>query len=251
MNNWFGKLLGGGLGLAFGGPWGAALGAALGHSVDQATEHYFSQDTQNVQHQFFVTVFSVMGHLAKSDGRVSEREVATAEGIMQRMQLSSDARRLAVSEFNSGKQTGFRLNARLNAFRLVCPRNHQLHLLMLEILMEAAFADAQIAPQAEKILARVCASLQIQKNEYQRIYRGFEQRTKEKFQDHSSYEILGINEESDEQTIKRAYRRLMSKNHPDKLISKGLPPELIEMAKRRTAEISTAYDRIRKKKGFS
>src|SRR5699024_6104217 len=65
-----------------------------------------------------------------------------------------------------------------------------------------------------------------------------------------AFRVLGIEETQDVKTIKRAYRKLMNEHHPDKLVSKGLPPEMIEMAKQRTQEIQAAYDLIKAKLGF-
>jgi DnaJ like chaperone protein len=62
--------------------------------------------------------------------------------------------------------------------------------------------------------------------------------------------VLGVKSSDDATTIKRAYRKLMSEHHPDKLVAKGLPPEMMEMAKQKAQEIQAAYDLIRKEKGF-
>ena len=83
---WIGKALGGGLGLLAGGPLGAALGVLVGHQIDEqsagAAAREASTDTTataaDIGARFFRTTFQVMGHVAKADGRVSEREIAAA-----------------------------------------------------------------------------------------------------------------------------------------------------------------------------
>ena len=62
--------------------------------------------------------------------------------------------------------------------------------------------------------------------------------------------VLGVKPTDDQTTIKRAYRKLMSEHHPDKLVAKGLPPEMMEMAKQKAQEIQKAYELIKEKKGF-
>ena len=61
-----------------------------------------------------------------------------------------------------------------------------------------------------------------------------------------AYKILGVSKGSSEAEIKKAYRRLMSQHHPDKLVSKGLPDEMVALATEKTQEIRKAYDTIKK-----
>lgn len=65
-----------------------------------------------------------------------------------------------------------------------------------------------------------------------------------------AYNVLGVDESASAQEVKRAYRKLMSEHHPDKLAAKGLPPEMMELAKQKAQELQAAYDLIRKEKGF-
>ncbi len=62
--------------------------------------------------------------------------------------------------------------------------------------------------------------------------------------------ILGVHPETSEASIKYAYRKLMNQHHPDKLVSRGLPPEMMELAKQKTQEIQAAYELIKIKKGY-
>ena len=65
-----------------------------------------------------------------------------------------------------------------------------------------------------------------------------------------AYKVLGVSESDDRNAVKRAYRRLMNEHHPDKLVAKGLPPEMMEMAKEKAQQIQAAYDLICKVKGW-
>lgn len=64
-----------------------------------------------------------------------------------------------------------------------------------------------------------------------------------------SYQVLGVSSEASDAEVKKAYRKLMSENHPDKLAAKGLPESMREVAKERTAEIGNAYEQIQKARG--
>ena len=96
---WWGKLFGGAFGFMLGGPLGALIGAALGHSFDKGLSSlptdeagFAPGDRERVQTAFFTATFSVMGHVAKVDGRVSENEIALAQSVMAEMSLGPDLR---------------------------------------------------------------------------------------------------------------------------------------------------------------
>jgi DnaJ like chaperone protein len=65
-----------------------------------------------------------------------------------------------------------------------------------------------------------------------------------------AYKALGVSKESSDQEIKRAYRKLMSQYHPDKLMGQGVPQDMINMATAQTQEIQTAYDLIKKSRNM-
>ena len=102
--SWWGKVLGGAFGFAMGGPIGAILGAVIGHQLDTGLKKAAQYDAiggpgaskERVQTAFFTTVFSVMGHLAKADGRVSETEIQMARTIMRQMQLDAQQQQFAI-----------------------------------------------------------------------------------------------------------------------------------------------------------
>ena len=110
----WGKLLGGAFGFMIGGPIGAVLGAALGHSFDKGMNLQLAHDVpeddlppgdaERIKMAFFTATFSVMGHIAKADGRVDRSEVALAEAIMSSMNLDAELRAAAIKLFNEGKQ---------------------------------------------------------------------------------------------------------------------------------------------------
>jgi len=66
-----------------------------------------------------------------------------------------------------------------------------------------------------------------------------------------AYAALGVTPAATEDELKRAYRKLMSENHPDKLTSKGLPESMRQFAEERAREINVAYDLIKKARQFA
>ena len=100
---WWGKIAGGAFGFMLGGPLGALLGAVLGHNLDRGLkgleddEQFAPGDRERIQTAFFTATFSIMGHLAKADGRVSKDEIALAQSVMAQMELDAQMRRAAIS----------------------------------------------------------------------------------------------------------------------------------------------------------
>jgi DnaJ like chaperone protein len=263
---WWGKVVGGALGFVVGGPLGALLGAVLGHNLDRGMaslgggEDLEPGERERVQTAFFTAAFTVMGHMAKADGRVSQREIAVAEALMAQMDLSPDKRRAAIGLFNQGKAPGFRLNEVLDQFRRECHRRRTLIQMFLEIQIQAAYADGPPSENERGLLLHICDRLGIPEF----LFRRLEQlvRLQHQFAEEDAggggrhaapargptlaeaYAVLGVDEKATDAEVKRAYRRLLSQHHPDKLVSKGLPEEMMKLATQKTHEIRQAYELV-------
>ena len=265
--SWWGKIAGGGLGFALGGPLGAMIGAVLGHQLDKSAAYQrdgvgFDLGSQErTQAAFFTATFSIMGHIAKADGQVSPQEIHLAEQVMAQMRLNKDQRKAAIELFNQGKQADFEIEEVLEQFRKECRRKITLIQMFIEIQLQAAYADGVKHPAEEQILRHICSSLgypqalltQLESLIFaqQRRYQssgGQTARPAGTSELKNAYKILGINSTASDQELKKAYRKLMSQHHPDKLIAKGLPEEMIEVATDKTQEIQKAYDLIKEQR---
>jgi len=265
---WWGKVVGGALGFVMGGPLGALLGTVLGHNLDrgmasmEGVEELDPGEQERVQTAFFTATFSVMGLMAKVDGRVSEREIALAEAVMTQMELSQDMRRAAIGLFQEGKEPDFHLDAVLEQFRRECKRRRTLMQMFLEIQIQAAYADGAPRPAQERLLLDICQRLGIPEFLFRRLEQlvrlqhefapGGAGRGGRRSQPAQSrrpslahaYAVLGVEPKATDAEVKRAYRRLLSQHHPDKLVSKGLPEEMMKLATQKTHEIRQAYETI-------
>ncbi|WP_423731724.1 co-chaperone DjlA [Hafnia paralvei] len=276
MQYW-GKLIGLVLGLMSGtGFWGVVLGLLIGHMIDKSRQikstGYFSNQAQR-QALFFSTTFQVMGHLTKSKGRVTEADINLASALMERMQLHGAARTAAQQAFREGKQPDFPLREKLRELRSVCFGRVDLIRMFLEIQLQAAFADGSLHPNERAVLYVIAEELgfsRVQFDQFLSMMEGGRQfgggyQQQGQYQQQGGFggyqrqsgptladacKVLGVKPNDDATTIKRAYRKLMSEHHPDKLVAKGLPPEMMEMAKQKAQEIQAAYDLIKKEKGF-
>lgn len=262
--SWWGKLLGGTFGYLLAGPLGALIGAALGHNFDKGLRSRFGDQfepgaQERVQTAFFTALFSVMGHIAKADGRVSEDEIQLARGVMERMNLDRQMREAAIHLFNQGKQADFPLHDVLAQFRAECHRRRNLMQMFAEILLHAAYADGTLHAGEKTVLEQVRQQLGFSVSEFRHIEAlvrnarhfggggfGAEQAAAPRTALKEAYEILGVPETTSDADVKKAYRRLMNQHHPDKLVAKGLPQEMIRLATEKTQEIKTAYELVRK-----
>lgn len=273
--SWWGKLLGGYLGFVLGGPLGALIGAAMGHNFDSNREESPSRvgqddDHERIQLAFFTATFSVMGHIAKADGKVSRDEIKHAESIMSGMQLDQQMRKAAINLFNEGKKPSFDLDAVLLQFKQEAGRRTNLYRMFMEIQIQAAYADGTMHASERRVLKHVSAFLGFpdfvfrQLESFVKASMGHGGARSDSYQSggdrsqaraatmtlREAYQILGVTSKSEKAEVKRSYRRLISQHHPDKLVAKGLPEEMIKIANEKTAEISKAYDAIKDAKGW-
>ncbi|AKH20963.1 co-chaperone DjlA [Sedimenticola thiotaurini] len=269
--SWWGKLAGGAFGFMVGGPIGALLGAVLGHNLDKGLKGLSDEerlppgDQERVQTAFFTTTFSVMGAIAKADGRVSRDEIALANSVMAEMDLNEEMRRTAINLFNQGKSADFPLDEVLNQFRRECHRRNTLIQMFIEIQLQAAYADGSLHKAEEQLLLHICKQLGIPEFAFRRLEKmiraeaGFSGRGGGGRQAgakpsgptlEDAYAILNVSSDASNAEVKQAYRRLLSQHHPDKLVSKGLPEEMMKMAAQKTHEIRQAYERVKEARGI-
>ena len=263
--SWWGKVLGGTFGYMLGGPLGALLGAVLGHKFDNGLVNAFSienlraGDVEQIQTAFFTTTFLVMGHLAKADGRVSESEIAQAKFIMQQMQLTEEQTRVAMGLFNEGKADSFDLTSVIAQFKQVCGRRRNLEQMFLEILISTAMADGILDGIERDILLKICKQLGFSRITFEKLIqmmqaqqhyssKGGQQPAYQDIED--AYNMLGVKNSATDSEVKKAYRKLMNQHHPDKLVSRGLPEEMLKLATEKTQEIKAAYEQIKKERNI-
>lgn len=260
-----GKILGAILGYMMGGLLGLLIGLFIGHQLDRRLPDILLVLLKNVavKHQvqiqqvFFETTFSVMGHLAKADGRVTEAEIQLARQVMQRMQLSDSAAREAMHLFSRGKSPDFDLDGALSELHRLAHGQRNLLQMFVEIQLAAGYADGRLDKVERNILLKICSRLGFSEADLRRLEAMIQAevhnqqpgRTRGMSPD-DAYAILNIAATASDADVKKAYRRLMSQHHPDKLAAKGLPKEMMKLAEEKTHEIRTAYERIREQRGF-
>lgn len=259
---WLGKFIGFVLGFLMLGPIGALLGFFAGRYFDRGLVQLDRRPPQehlaDAQRVFYETVFRVMGHLAKADGRVSEAEVAQAEALMRQMDLTDEHRAEAIALFKEGSNPAFSLDDAMIRFQSSCGHYLRLRRLLLEYLLHIAFADGELH-DAERLTLRAVADwLGMSGPVFERLLQMYQaqfafssgsgRRAGASAADHlaDAYRALGLDASASDREVKSTYRRLMSQHHPDKLIAQGVPADMLKVATEKSQEISAAYDLIMK-----
>jgi DnaJ like chaperone protein len=249
LGAYFGYSLTHASGLGF---WGIIIGLWLGSRFDrgyakinQSGSYFFSRNHSKVQKTFFDSSFAVMGHIAKSDGVVSANEIKVAQDFMRQLNMNMAAKKEAKLAFNRGKSPSFNLQQELRNLLQACGAQTVLLRLFIDVQHKAAAADG---------LSEIKIKLLNQINAHLGFSGGYNYSSSNQYtgdQNNSSslgrcYAVLGVSSNDSDNKVKLAYRKLMSKNHPDKLISQGLPKEMIKIANEKTAAIQAAYATIKK-----
>ena len=265
MAQWTGKVVGGLLGALALGPFGAALGVLLGHQFDTSGEGPQlggpALDSAAFGELFFRTTFQVMGHIAKAHGRVSEQDIAAARAVMTELRLDAAQVRGAIAQFTAGKQPGFVLDAALGSLARACAGRPDLTRVFLEIQLRVALAGNDLDATSRALMQRVAARLGIsllelaQMEAVLRIRRGSFARARARAgagaELEQAYRVLEVDARADDEEVAKAYRRQLSRHHPDKLKANGLPDSMIEHAKQRTQQIIEAYELVRERRGMA
>jgi len=238
------------------GPWGAAAGVALGHQYDINAER---RQARPLGEQFFISTFRLMGHVAKADGRVTEREIQAARGVMRSLRLNDAQVRLAIEQFSKGKQSEFDLNAEMARLRAACRSHPEILHVFVEIQVRFAVYGSEMTPATRARVTQAAGLLGIAPPLLARLeaaLRGGQAAQGGGMQDQAAriataYRVLEVDPSVSNPELTKAYRRLMSRHHPDKLKANGLPDSMLEHAKQRTQAIREAYELLREQRGFS
>lgn len=251
---WTGKLIGGLLG-SFMGPWGIAMGAALGHQYDVNASR---RGLRPPGEQFFRSTFLVMGHVAKADGRVTEREITAARSVMQSLRLTPAQVQMAIALFNDGKQQHFNLEAETARLRAACHSQPEILRVFVEIQLRFALWGSDMSGAARTRVTHMAGMLGVSPQLFARLEaalrgeaRGAAAAPTSEARSAAAYRTLEVDPTVADAELVKSYRRLMSKHHPDKLKANGLPESMLEHAKQRTQAIREAYELLREQRGIS
>ncbi len=255
-------------GLLIGRVPGAITGAVIGFIFDNLRHGQRKQATPEAG-GYVGPLFTLLGAVAKSDGRVSEAEIAIAERLMTRWNLVAEQRKRAVASFNVGKQPEFDVTRTIAELRNWAGMRRDHAFPVIDVVIETVLADGSPGPEKMSILRQLAFALRVsdmelmalmamkgyawnagpggQRQQYHGGAGGYTPPQRSP-QGPDPYAVLGIARDADDRAVKRAYRKLISEHHPDRL--GDLPEDMRRRAESRASEINAAYDRIKEARGF-
>jgi DnaJ like chaperone protein len=243
-----GKLLGAGIGYFLGGPLGAVLGGVIGHYVKDASPgdtllrpEADPRVRQQQQELYFVaSLVGILTAMIKADGEVRQEEVrAVRTFFSDRLGYRGESLEIVRELIKRFLREGVDLDSLCLDFSH--RSDYATRLLLVECMLDVALADGRMSPAEEAVFGRTVALLGIAPADIAGL--------RVRARPHADYEVLGVPSSATAEEVKKAYRELVKKYHPDRVSHLG--DELRELAKRKFLEVQQAYDRIRTGRGWA
>lgn len=246
-----GKIIGGTIGFALGGPLGAIAGAVFGHAFDHGNIALEDNDHQNLssveksQLAFFVSTFSMLAKLTKADGRVNEKEIDTIRSFAEHeLGLSNGNLEVAFNIFHAALASPASFEDFAVQFYRQFHNDNNMLEMMVDILLRVSTADGAFTVSEEALILSAVKIFQLNNDRYIQL------KSRHMAVSDQAYHILGCRPNDSDNQIRKNYRRLVHTYHPDKIASKGLPEEFTQLAQDKFREIQSAYESIKKERGF-
>ena len=252
---WFGKLTFGSMGLLLGGPLGAIAGAALGHHLVDKKDGFTNRaihtiqgpipgHTEQTQAAHFISLFSILGKLAKIDGVVSRSEIVVVEDFINNLHIAQEEKQFARQVFNEAKNSEYSIEDFAIQLYQTTRQQPTVLLSFFNLLLQIVAADGTFHPAEEAALNRIKDIFKLSDQQFKNIKAVY-------FNDIDKYyKTLDCTPESSHQEIKTNYKKLVKDFHPDTIVSKGLPEEFTDFATKRFREIQEAYENIKQERNF-
>lgn len=262
-------------GVVIGALVGVVLGAIGGRYLYQkphqqgAWEHSWEHSdaaTQTASQAFLTTTFKVMGYLTKTKRQDAAKEIHAAQVIMGYLHLTPNQRRQAARWFARGKQPNFALDSVVQEFYNACQNHPRFIRKFIEIQLSIAYANGSPSPQQRTVLLHICTQLGFS-NRLEEIETHIRHRSchatsytppknhryRHRLQPRAArtvllqraYGVLGLSHTATDEEVKRAYRRLISRHHPDKLMAQDASDEAMAKATEATRTVKDAYELIK------
>ena len=232
--------IGGMIGFTIGGPIGGILGAIIGSKLGDKEQARPSINQKN-QAAFFTALFACFAKIAKADGKITREEVDKVDHfIKERFKFPPDQRAFAIQVFNHSKDDNNSFRDYASQLSSLLSNNPSALVMFYELLFELSMADGYLDPAEEKILREAIPIFGLDPDLFNLNKRKFGADISDAFA------VLGVTKDMSYKEIKTAYQRKRKEFHPDTLLSKGLPEELLEKAKDKFIEIQSAFEEIEK-----
>ena len=239
MSIW-GSLIGGFVGFSFAGPIGALIGSMIGGRISSARRTSFQQSFAQSQQMFAISLIILTAKLSKADGHVSKEELVA---VKQKLKIPEHEIDQVGKIFNKAKEDSLGYEHYAQQIAKIYRNQPAVLDEVINILFYVAEADGNVS-NSELIMIRNIANIfNLNDSQFDGIKES--RKSSDKL---NPYVVLGCNPSDDFATIRKKYLKLSKEHHPDALVSKGVPKEVIEESKKKMRAINSAYDKIEKMK---
>ena len=255
-----GKIVGGMLGFAVGGPLGALLGAVAGHGlIDRGRSRAAANSNGAVEADagvvFALGVIALSAKVAKADGTVTRDEIRAFQRLFP---FDPEERDRIAELYNEARRSAEGFAAYAEQVRDALAGKPELLAEVVDALYAIAAADGELHPAEDDMIARIGAIFGLGEYELASLRArhaagsGPQDRARSAQDGRSgavdAYAVLGVEPEVSDEDLRTAHRKLVRTYHPDRLVSKGLPEEFMELANDRLAAINAAYETVTKER---
>ena len=240
--NSFGKWIGGGLGWALGGPIGGILGFVFGSVFDSMRNGDYDHKgfTPTQQGDFKVSLIVMIAAIMKADGKILKSELNYVKQFLHKRFGESETERLLLLLREILRQD---LEVDEICEQIQEYMEYPSRLQLVHFLFGVASADGEPHPAEAEVLRRMCMHMGIRQNDFNSIQAMFIKETG------SAYRILEITNEATDEEVKKAYRKMALKYHPDKVTHLG--EDVQNAAKEKFQQLNAAYNEIKQQRGFN
>ena len=240
MSIW-GSLIGGMIGLSFGGPFGMLLGSLIGGKISRAKSRgaNFGSFAQP-QQIFALSLIVLSAKLSKADGQVSKEELVA---VRDKLKIPDNEIEQVGKIFNKAKEESTGYEPYAQQISQIYKNNLNVLEEVINILFYIAEADGNISQSEMNMIQHIAEIFGLNDTQFNSIKES--RKSSDKL---NPYIVLGCNPDDNLQNIRKKYLKLSKEHHPDLLISKGVPQEVIEESKKKMRSINSAWDKIQKLK---
>ena len=241
MSIW-GSLIGGMVGFSLGGPFGMLLGSLIGGKISRARSGSTGNFGAFAQPQqiFALSLIVLSAKLSKADGQVSKEELIA---VRDKLKIPKSEIEQVGKIFNKAKQESTGYEPYAQQIAQIYKNNQNVLEEVINILFYIAEADGNVSKSELDMMQHIAQIFGLNQSQFNSI-----QESRKSSDKLNPYVVLESNPEEDIQAIRKKYLQLSKENHPDMLISKGVPEEVIEESKKKMRAINSAWDQIQKLK---
>ena len=239
MSIW-GSLIGGFVGFSFAGPIGALIGSMVGGRISSARRSGFQRSFAPPQQIFAIALIILTAKLAKADGHISKEELVA---IKDKLKIPEHEINQVGKIFNKAQEDSLGYEPYAKQIAQIYKSNPAVLDEVINILFYIAEADSNVSNSEIAMIKNIAKIFGLSDSQFEGIKES--RKSSDKL---NPYVVLGCDPNDDFAAIRKKYLLLSKEHHPDILVSKGVPQEVIEESKKKMRAINSAFDQIEKMK---